>query len=435
VTAAAGPDQARSDTGLTGIGPGMAPEDIRGVVDRTRRHLSPGRASLGRLMGSVVEVGSEGAWIVGADGRRYLDFGGYGVFILGHRHPRVVDAVRRQIDRHPLASRSFLEPVSALAAQELAEVAPAGLEHVHFVNSGAEATEAALKLARTHGYSSLITTAGGFHGKTMGALSVTANPLYQDPFRPLLPEVSAVPYGDVPALRAAMARHAGRACVIVEPIQGEGGVVVPPTGYLSALGAARDEFDGFLIVDEVQTGLGRLGSWWGVDAEQVRPDVLLVGKGLSGGVVPIAAMVASARAYEPFGRDPFLHSSTFAGSPLACAAAYATVRTMQDEDIVNRADRLGHRILAGVAASCTTRAASLIADVRGRGLLIGIEFADQRYVGELVLELLDRGVLVNHSLNASKVVRLTPPAILSDADLSLFLSLFDDAMVSIAARC
>jgi putrescine aminotransferase len=424
----------QSNAGHIDAGRTLTSQDIREVVERTRQHLSHGRASLGRLMGSVVEVGSEGAWIFGADGRRYLDFGGYGVFILGHRHPRVVEAVRRQVERHPLATRTFLEPVSAMAAEALAEVTPAGLDHVHFVNSGAEATEAALKLARAHGHSSLINTAGGFHGKTIGALSVTANPLYQDPFRPLLPDVTTVPYGDLPAITVAIEQRAGRACVIVEPIQGEGGVVIPPAGYLSGLAAACTQFGAFLIVDEVQTGLGRLGSWWGVDAEHVRPDVLLVGKGLSGGVVPIAAMVASTETYEPFGRDPFLHSSTFAGSPLACAAALAAVRTIAAEDIVARADQLGERIRTAVAACCAARAASIVTEVRGRGLLIGIEFAAQGHLGELALALLDRGVLVNHSLNASKVLRLTPPAILTEAELALFLQVFEDAVASIATR-
>ena len=408
--------------------------DVDGVLELTRRHLSTGRATLGRLMGGAVEVESSGAWITAGDGRRYLDFGGYGVFILGHRHPKVVEAVRRQLDRHPLASRILLEPVSALAAQALAQVAPAGMEHVHFVNSGTEAVEAALKLARAHGFSSLVTTSGGFHGKTLGSLSVTPNLQYQDAFRPLLPDVLAVPYGDLDAMVAAVQARAGRACVIVEPVQGEAGVVIPPAGYLAGVARACREHGGFLIVDEIQTGLGRLGAWWGHDVETVHPDVLLVGKGLSGGVVPVAALVAGSTTYGPFGRDPFLHSSTFGASPLACAAALATVRVIEEEDIVARAADLGVRLLSAVTALCAAYAGTLVAQVRGRGLLIGLQFAQQHVSGELVLALLDRGVLVNHSLNASTVLRLTPPAILSDQELDFFVQVFGDALAALPRR-
>src|SRR6185503_17051153 len=177
-----------------------------------KRHFGGGRASVGQLLGGMVEVASSGAWIHVADGRRYLDFGGYGVFILGHRHPVVTAAVHRQLDLHPLASRTFLEPVTAQAAAALAQTTPGDLDLVHFVNSGAEATEAALKLARIHGRTSIITTRSGYHGKTLGALSVTANPTYQDPFRPLLPDVTQVVFGDIAAMSWAL-RTSHQKCV------------------------------------------------------------------------------------------------------------------------------------------------------------------------------------------------------------------------------
>lgn len=403
------------------------------VLTLYRRHLSTGRAALAQLMGSVVEVASGGAWVRAADGRRYLDFGGYGVFILGHRHPRVVAAVQRQLDTHPLATRVFLEPVAARAAQALAGVAPPGLDHVHFVNSGTEATEAALKLARAHGRTALVSARNGFHGKTLGALSITGNPLYQKPFGPLLGDVVHVGYGDAAELRAAVAARPGRACVVLEPVQGEGGVVLPPAGYLTAVAEACREHGALLVVDEIQTGLGRLGSWWGVDAEGVVPDILLAGKGLSGGVVPVAALLARADVYAPFGRDPFLHSSTFGASPLACAAALAAVQTLREDGLIARAAELGERILAGVGEVCR-RHPTLIAEVRGRGLLIGLEFADQAAVGEVALELIDRGVLVNHSLNAARVLRLTPPAVLDTGDVDLFLTALDSALGAAEAR-
>jgi putrescine aminotransferase len=404
------------------------------VLALYRRHLGSGRAALGSMIGGITEVTTGGAWIVAAGGRRYLDFGGYGVFLLGHRHPRVVAEVRRQLGTRPLASRVFLDPVMARAASALAEVAPAGLDCVHFVNSGAEATEAALKLARANGRNAIVTTRNGFHGKTMGALSVTANPLYQQPFAPLLPETVAVGYGDLAEMRDALAARAGRACVIVEPVQGEGGVVIPPPGYLRGVVEACREYGAVLVVDEIQTGMGRLGTWWGLDPDGITPDMLLVGKGLSGGVVPVAALLARPQVYAPFGRDPFLHSSTFGGSPLACAAAYGAIRATIEEDIVARCAALGERLLAGVRAACVAAGAGVVAEVRGRGLLIGVECRRQADVGELILALLGGGVLVNHSLNASKVLRLTPPAIIDEAELDLFLGTFAEALAAVAAR-
>ncbi|MEJ3745473.1 aminotransferase class III-fold pyridoxal phosphate-dependent enzyme [Actinomycetes bacterium KLBMP 9797] len=403
------------------------------VIDRYRRHLGSGRASLGALLGGVLEVASSGAWVTAAGGRRYLDFGGYGVFLLGHRHPRVVAAVRHQLETHPLPTRVFLDPVQARAAEALAEVAPRGLEYVHFVNSGTEATETALKLARVAGRSALVTTGNGFHGKTLGALSITANRLYQDPFAPLLPDVATVAYGDLDQMRGVLAARAGRACVVLEPVQGEGGVVIPPPGYLRGVAAACREYGALLVLDEIQTGMGRLGAWWGAGFEGVVPDLMLVGKGLSGGVVPVAAVLATPEAYAPFGRDPYLHSSTFGGSPLACAAAYAAIDTMRAEDTVTRAAKLGEALLARLRATCAGAGAGVVAEVRGRGLLIGIECRQQAHLGELVLALLDRGVLVNHSLNASRVLRLTPPAVLGEDELDFFHTAFDEALAAVAA--
>ncbi|MFF7597608.1 aspartate aminotransferase family protein [Streptomyces mirabilis] len=404
-----------------------------------REHLSSGRSVLGTVLGGMLETASDGAWVFTEDGRRYLDFGGYGVFILGHRHPHVTAAVHRQVDTHPLAGRVFLEPVAALAAEALAARTPPGLDHVHFVNSGAEATEAGMKLARAHGHTALVSTIGGYHGKTLGALTATANPKYQQPFQPLLPDSTAIPYGDTAALEATLAELGRRACVIVEPVQGEGGVRIPPPGHLAEVSRLCRTYGAFLIVDEIQTGLGRLGSWWGMDADAAsglppQPDVLLVGKGLSGGVVPVAAMVATAAAYGPFSRDPYLHTSTFAASPIACAAALAAVEALDREGVVPRAKALGERLLAGVRAACAPYTGGLVREVRGRGLLIGLEFTEEQAVGELILELVGRGVLVNHSLNATRVLRLTPPAIVGEEEVRLFLTALTEALRVVATH-
>ncbi|MFE3757745.1 aspartate aminotransferase family protein [Nocardia tengchongensis] len=396
-------------------------------------HFGHGRTALGRMLGGTVEVESDGAWVVDSEGARYLDFGGYGVYLLGHRHPEVTAAVHQQIDRHPMATRVFYEPAAAHAAAELASVTPGDLDLVHFVNSGAEATEAAIKLARANGKTALITTRNGFHGKTMGALSVTANPLYQRPFEPLISEVTTVSYGDIQELEVALSAVAGRGCFIVEPVQGEAGVNIPPAGYLREAADLCQRYDALLVVDEIQTGLGRLGSWWGIDQAGVVPDMLLVGKGLSGGVIPVAALVARPTVYAPFARDPYLHTSTFAGAPVACAAASATIKAMRAGRLPERAAIIGRTLAEGLARALEQQAPSHKVELRARGLLIGLEFEEPGLVGELFLGLVERGVLANHSLNNPTVLRFTPPAILSESEIGHFLEIFASALAELPA--
>ncbi len=318
--------------------------DAAQTIARYRAHVSEGMAMLAELMEAHVEVRSEGTRIWDEAGTEYLDCGGYGVFILGHRYPRVVAAVRDQLDRHPMSSRVLLNGELAHAAEQLARVAPDGLEYVFFTNSGAEAAELAIKLARVNGRRRLISTHGGFHGKTNGALSVTGKAMFRDPFQPGLADVSFVAFDDVDALEAELAAG-DRAAVILEPIQAEGGVIIPADGYLQAVRELCDRHGALLILDEVQTGLGRLGSWWGADRAGVVPDILLVGKGLSGGVVPVAAVVATPDAYRTISEDPLLHSSTYAGNPLAMSAASAAITALEEDDIIPRARALGARLL------------------------------------------------------------------------------------------
>ncbi|HEX6471591.1 MAG TPA: aminotransferase class III-fold pyridoxal phosphate-dependent enzyme [Streptosporangiaceae bacterium] len=399
-----------------------------------RTYLNKGRATLGELIGGHVEVWSQGAWVRTADGRRFLNCGGYGVFLMGARHPIVVAAVERQLHQHPVATRLFLEPQMAFAAEALIGVSPPGLDRVHFTGSGAEAVETALKLARTHGHRRLISMAGGYHGKTLGALSVTAKDVFQDPFRPLLPDVTHVPYGDAAALEKALAAEPGNACVIVEPVQGEAGVVIPPAGYLRDVESLCRRYGAFFVLDEVQTGLGRLGAWWGADLEGVMPDALLAGKGLSGGIVPVSAVVAGQEAFTVFDKDPYLHTSTFSGAPLAMAAASGAIRAIQEGDLVGRARGLGAELLDGVGRIMREHAGELVREVRGVGLLIGIEFAEPGPAGDLLLELVDQGVIANHSLNSHLVLRLTPPAVLTDADIDHLYSALERACRALAAR-
>jgi putrescine aminotransferase len=401
--------------------------DTAPTVARYRRHLSSGRASLGEMFGGDVEVHSSGPWVRTSSGRELLNCGGYGVFIAGARHPVVLKAVRDQLDRNPVATRLLLEPQVALAAEALASVTPPGLDRVHFACGGAEAVEAALKLARANGKRRVISMVDGYHGKTLGALSVSGKPLFQNPFRPLLPDVTHVPFGDAAALAAELAGHGGDACVIVEPVQGEAGVIVPPPGYLRAVSALCKQHDALLILDEIQTGLGRLGHWWGADREGVVPDMLLAGKALGGGVLPVSALVATDAVFAPFDRDPFIHTSTFSGAPLGMAAVQGAIAAIRDGDLVARAERIGRVLNDELGTLLHELFGDRVATLRGVGLLIGIELSVEGLAGELLLELMSAGVIANHSLNSDRVLRLTPPAVLDDREVQFLVDAFERA--------
>lgn len=386
------------------------------VLQRYRRHVNSGLAKLGEFMNLPLEVRSEGSIVFDEHGLPYLNCGGYGVFILGHHNATVIEAVREQLENHPMTTRVLLNPHMARAAETLTSITPPQLQYVFFTNSGTEAAEGGIKIARLNGKTKLIATHGGFHGKSLGALSVTGRPRHQDPFRPLLPDVEFVPFGDAEAMREAVSRHGEEACVILEPIQAEGGVNIPPTGYLKEVETICRDHGGFLIVDEIQTGLGRLGAWWGCDLEGVQPDALLVGKNLSGSAVPVGAVVATAAAWQPLNRDPLVHTSTFGGNPLAMAAAHAAITVMKRDHIPDRARALGEVILTRIRRILLDTCPDIIADVRGVGLLIAIEFKAEHIAGDFMFQLLQRRVVVSHSLNANKVMRLTPPAILTEEE-------------------
>jgi putrescine aminotransferase len=383
------------------------------------RHVNRGQARLARVLGLPVEARAAGSRVYDEAGTEYLDCGGYGVFLLGHRHPAVVAAVERQLHRMPLSTRLFLNDGLARAAEALAAVVPDGLDRIAFAVSGAEAVELALKIGRSTGRRRIVAMAGGFHGKTLGALSATARERYRAPFLPLLPAVDHVPFGDAGALAGALA-GGPPATVIVEPVQAEGGVRVPPAGYLAAVRQACDAHGALLVVDEIQTGLGRTGRWWGVCRDGVRPDVLLIGKALGGGVVPAAAVAVSVAAYAALDDEPLLHSSTFAGNPLAAAAACATLEVIGREDIVRRSAWLGDTLCTGLRE--LTAASGVVVAVRGAGTLIGVEFTAGHRAALFLEEMLNEQVIVSYSLNADEVVRFTPPAILDEADVARVLA-------------
>jgi putrescine aminotransferase len=390
-----------------------------------RDHLNPPLARVMKVSGSPVEVRASGCTITDHTGKIYLDFaGGYGVFTLGHRHPRVVAAVKEQLDRMALSGRTMFNPLMGRLAKRLADITPGDLAISFFANSGTEAVEGALKLARAATRRPVIVaTDAAFHGKTLGALSASGRDAFRDPFRPLLADVRRVPFGDAPALRDAV--DADVAAVIVEPIQGEGGVNVPPDGYLRAVRAVCDDAGAVMIADEVQTGLGRCGAPFACDGEGVVPDVMTLAKGLSGGVIPIGAYVARKTVWNAaYGKAPLLHTSTFGGNELACAAALAALDVLIDDDLVTNARVRGEQLLAGARATAA-RYPDVVADVRGAGLLVGVELRSEGYGGTIIPELLKRGVTAAWTLNQQRVIRLEPPLIVTAAEIDAALKAFD----------
>ncbi|MEO7038752.1 MAG: aminotransferase class III-fold pyridoxal phosphate-dependent enzyme [Candidatus Elarobacter sp.] len=404
------------------------------VCENYRTYLNPPLARVMKLSGSPVEISADGCTITDQTGKIYLDFaGGYGVFTLGHRHPRVVAAVREQLDRIALSGRTMFNPLMGRLAKRLAGLAPGDLSICFFANSGAEAVEGALKLARAATRrATIVTTDGAFHGKTLGALSASGRDAFRDPFAPLLANVRRVPFGDAAAARNAVDETV--AAVIVEPIQGEGGVNLPPEGYLQALRELCDRSGAVFIADEVQTGLGRCGAVFACDREGVVPDVMALAKGLSGGVIPIGAYVARPAVWNAaYAKAPLLHTSTFGGSELACAAALAALDVLIDDDLAANARDRGAELLAGARATMA-RYPAVIADARGAGLLVGVELRSEGYGGTIIPELLKRGVTAAWTLNQQRVIRLEPPLIVTPDQVDTALRAFDAAVATAFER-
>jgi len=380
-------------------------------VDRWSQSMmnNYGTPTLGLISGS-------GSVVLGEDGKEYVDLlGGIAVNALGHAHPAVVAAVSQQVATLGHVSNLFIaEPPLALAELLLALAGRPG--RVIFSNSGAEANEAAFKLSRLTGRTHVVATDGAFHGRTMGALALTGQPAKADPFRPLPGEVTHVPFGDVEALRAAVTGET--AMVILEPIQGEMGVVVPPPGYLAAAREICTASGALLALDEVQTGIGRTGHWFHHQSEGVEPDIVTLAKGLGGGL-PLGACIAFGAAGELFG--PGSHGTTFGGNPVSCAAGLAVIRTIAGEGLLDNVKRVGELIRRGVEGL----GHPLIAGVRGAGLLLGIELTAP-VSAALGAALREAGFLVNPV--QPNVIRLAPPLILTAEQAEAFVAALPAAL-------
>jgi acetylornithine aminotransferase len=369
----------------------------------------------------LVLTRGRGAHVWDADGKEYVDLlGGIAVNALGHGHPALVEAVTRQLETLGHVSNFFTTAPQVELAERLLGLlgVPAGGGKVFFTNSGTEANEAAFKLTRRTGRTHVVAAEGSFHGRTMGALALTSKEAYRAPFEPLPGEVTFVPYGDADALAAAVTD--ATAAVLLEPVQGEAGVLLPPEGYLTAARRVADEHGALLWLDEVQSGMGRTGRWFAHQDAGVRPDVVTVAKGLGGGF-PIGACIGLGAAGDLL--QPGNHGTTFGGNPVACAAALAVLATIEDEGLLEHAAALGARLRDGLAVD------PRVAEVRGRGLLIGLDLVGDASAA-VVEQAQRRGFIVNNPTPSR--IRLAPPLVLDEDDVVAFLTawsdILDDAM-------
>ena len=362
---------------------------------------------------AALEWSGQGAILHDLLGREYIDcLGGYGIFSAGVNHPTIVKALTDQLQRMALNSQELLEPWRAALARVLAEVTPGDLQNSFFINNGTDAIEGAIKLARLYTRrNTFISTLGGFHGKSMGSLSLMGKASFREPFQGGLQDVRFVPYGDAAALEDELRRcdavGTHIAGVVLEPVQGEAGGVVPPDDYLPRARAACTAYGALLIADEIQTGMGRTGRMWGVDHWDVVPDIMCLGKSLGGGVMPLSAFIANPTVWEVMIPNPIIHSTTFGGNPLACAAGLAAIQVTLAEDLPGQAAAKGEFLLRELAA-LQRKYPRVLAEAHGKGLLIGMEFPAQEIGWQVAAGLFKRGVLVAGTYSKAQVIRIEP---------------------------
>ena len=364
---------------------------------------------------SITLTSGKGIFVVDENGKKYLDFlGGIATNALGHTHPAIVKAVSKQIATLGHVSNLYAHPAGLQLAQKLIDMTGDQTARVFFCNSGAEANEAALKLSRKTGRTRIVATIDSFHGRTMGAISLTGQPSKRNPFKPLIKNVKHVTFGDITQMRKAV--NSKTAMVIVEPIMGEAGVIVPPLGYLKQLRDMCNEHGVLLVFDCVQTGMGRTGTWFGYEDEKIRPDVITLAKGLGGGL-PLGAMISLGSATPQF--SPGEHGTTFGGNPVAAAAGLAAINVIENNRLMTSARSFEKRL------KIKLEVVRGVTEVRGRGLLIGIGLNGD-YAKELAGLLADHGVLVN-APNAD-TIRIAPPLIVNKAQIDKFISVFTQCL-------
>ncbi|CAB4875530.1 MAG: acetylornithine transaminase [Actinobacteria bacterium] len=365
----------------------------------------------------IALVKGKGVVVKDSDGKQYLDFlAGIATNILGHAHPAIVKAVSGQIATLNHVSNFYAHPNAINLAEKLVEMTGDKNAKVFFCQSGAEANEAALKLSRRTGRLKIVAAQGAFHGRTMGALSLTGQPAKREPFLPLIKGVKHVPFGDIGAMRKAVTKKT--AMVIIEPIMGEAGVVVPPVDYLKQVRAICNDKGALLVVDAVQTGMGRTGDWFGYEYSGITPDVITLAKGLGGGL-PLGAMIAIGTAADLF--QPGDHGSTFGGNPVTTAAALAAIKFIESKSILNKVEKQGSFLMQELAMIPGVK------EVRGAGLLLGIELEILK-ASDVTNALREIGILVNAANEST--IRIAPALIVTDAQIKKFISSLKKVMVN-----
>lgn len=362
---------------------------------------------------AAIEWSGNGSLLCDILGRKFIDcLGGFGIYNTGMRHPKIVQAVRDQLKRMPLSSQELLDPLRGALGEMLGEIAPGDLQNCFFINNGTDAVEGAMKLARMYTKrSGFISTLGGFHGKSMGSLSLLGKASYRKPFEPLLDNIHFVPFGNAKALEEELKKlkslGAEIAAFVAEPIQGEGGVIVPPDDYFPRVRKLCDEYGILLILDEVQTGFGRTGRMFACEHWNVVPDIMCVAKSLGGGVMPLSAFISNKKIWSVLEKNPFIHSTTFGGNPLACAAGIAAINVILSEKLAESATKRGEYFLTGLK-KIQKKYPKYFTAVRGKGLLIGMDFKDEKFGYSVTAGLFKRGVLVAGTLIGIKTIRIEP---------------------------
>lgn len=414
-----------------------------------KRYINPGLVNMfGLLNFDKKFVRAEGIYVWGEDGKRYMDFlGGYGSLNFGHNHPKINDFIH-EVESFPNILQASLGTMNAVLAHNLAQLTPGRISRTFFCNSGAEAVEGSLKLARGASKKKrFIYCEQSFHGKSFGALSITGRNKYQEPFKPLLPGCVSVPYGDISALEEEL-KKGDVAAFITEPIQGEGGINIPPDGYLRQVRELTKKYDTLLIFDEIQTGFGRTGKIFACEYENVEPDIMCLGKSIGGGVMPLGAFTTTEdvwdKAYGGFERC-LLHTSTFGGNTRAAAAGIASLQLLLDEDLAEKSRENGVYFLQRLQ-ELQEKYPGIIKEVRGRGLFIGVEFnqmaggfwdkltggalnkVSEEYMAAFVAaELINKyQIIAAYTLNNPNVIRLEPPLIVSKENIDQVVSALQD---------
>jgi acetylornithine/succinyldiaminopimelate/putrescine aminotransferase len=409
------------------------PDAKRVALENFATYLNPQKVRVLHAAGlDLIETQRDGVWVWDLDGRRFLDcFTSAGSFNVGRRHPRIVQAAHQAIDRLDHGNFLLCSREKAELAAELAEISPPGLTCTTFGTGGGEAVDFALKLARgASGRHKIVSAVNGYHGHTGFALSAAGRDAFRHPFEPLMPQFFQVPFGDAAAIEAIV--DSDTAAVILEPVQGEGGIVVPPPAYLRAVRAACDRTGALLILDEIQTGMGRTGRWFASEHFGVVPDIMTVAKSLGGSLVSISATIYTEDLREFLSPNPFIHLSTFGGSDVACAVALEVITLMKETGLVEHAAAMGRHLREGLDRLAGAHP-DVIAEVRGLGLMTGLRYTDDSMGPRMSYQLSRHGVLAIYSGNEPSVMRLMPPLIIEEEELDFLLAALEAAVTDLVS--